>query len=197
MSLAAVILIIIAVLIIVLLFIPVGIGLKYENGVFFIFKIAFFSFDIPFEKKLVGKNKKNTEKESSEKGENKPEKALNSGITGIDFLLDVFGSSRAYVRRHTALEDFELRITLGASDAALTAIGAGGLWALSYNLLGLIDKLLWVKEPHIDIKPSFNQTAFEASCKGIITTRTAHIIAVGIIFAYKYFKYKKQKREDK
>ncbi len=197
MSLAVIIITGIAVLIILLLFVPLGIGLKYENGAFLIFKIAFFSFDIPFEKKLMKKKKRGSKSKANEKSESKPEEALNSGIMGVDFLLDVFGASRAYVRRHMSLEGFELKIILGASDAAITAIGAGSLWALSYNLLGLIDKLLWVKEPRIDIKPVFNQTAFEVSCKGIIATRMAHIIAVALIFAYKYLKYKKQNKEDK
>lgn len=196
MSLAAIILMVIAVLIILLLSVPVGIGLKYENGTFFIFKIAFFSFSIPFEKAFLKKRKKSSS-QTGEKSKNGPEEAINSGIMGVDFLLDVFGTSRTYVRKHTSLEGFELKITLGASDAALTAIGAGSLWALSYNLLGLVDKLIWVKEPRIDIKPVFNQTAFEVSYQGIIVTRMAHIIAVALIFAYKYLKYKKQKKEDK
>lgn len=191
----AIILLSAAALIILLLIIPLGVGIKYENGVFFIFKIAFFSFDVPLKGAFKRAEKKNKKKTKGEKKQPSPEKALDRGIVGIDFLLSVFGDTHAFVRRHFSLKGFDLEIELGTNDAAATAVSVGALWGISCNLLALIDRLVCVKKPHIDIKPRFNTSTFTVKAQGIIVARPVHIIAVSAIFVYKYLQYKNNKED--
>ncbi len=180
----------------VVLFLPLGIGARYEEGVFVIVKIAFFSVKQPFEMKPKDeggeKKKKKKEKPESEKTSGEE---LERGAVGLDFILDLLGDFRRFVRKKIALEDFELTIEMGTSDAAATAIGTGALWGLSYNLLALLDKLVEVKKPKVEISPSYEKPTFSVTAQGIIVTRAAYIIAVAVVFAVKYLKYRHKSRK--
>lgn len=182
---------IILVFLIFLLFIPLGVGAKYENGAFVIVKIAFFSFDIPINK-LIGEKKQKKNK-ATEK-QKKPEDEIEKSIVGLDFVLSLLGDFRRFVRKGFSLSDFKLNLTFGTADAASTAVTTGLLYTLVYNLLGLVDKLMKVDNPEVNIKPIFNEATFAITATGIIQTTLAHIIPTAIIFAYKFFKYKSQKR---
>ncbi len=194
MSTLITILIVLFVLLIIL-FMPIGVGAKYENGVFVIVKIALFSFDIPINKvikKPSGKKKKRKEEKPK-----KPEDDLEKGIIGLDFILSLFGNFRRFVRKKVRLSDFKLKISIGTSDAASTAVTTGLLWSLSYNLLGLIDKLVLVKDPIVKVEPEFNQATFSITAQGIFATCIANIIAVAVVFVFKFLKYKNKKTRRK
>ncbi|MBQ7974553.1 MAG: DUF2953 domain-containing protein [Clostridia bacterium] len=174
-----------------LLFMPLGVGAKYENGTFVIVKIAFFSFDIPVNKLIGGKKQK--KKKITEKSK-KPEEEIEKSIVGLDFILSLLGDFRRFVRKGISLSDFKFNLTFGTADAASTAVTTGLLYTLVYNLLGLIDKLMKVEQPEVNITPIFNEATFAITAVGIIRTTLAHIIATAIVFAYKFLKYKSQKR---
>lgn len=183
--------IIIAVLILIL-YIPIGVGLKYEDGTFIIVKIAFKNFNIPLNK-VLNKPKKKGKKDEDKKSENELEKS----IIGLDFILSLFGDFRRFVRKRFSLSNFELKVTFGTAEASSTAVLTGHLYSLSYNILALIDKLLYVDNPLVEVTPVFNNATFSAKAQGIIKTRLAHIIATATVFAYKYFKYKRNKKRRK
>ncbi|MBQ3110976.1 MAG: DUF2953 domain-containing protein [Clostridia bacterium] len=183
--------IIIAVLILIL-YIPIGIGLKYENGTFVIVKIAFKNFNIPL-KKVLNKPKKKGKKEEKKKSE----KELEKSIVGLDFVLSLFGDFRRFVRKRFSLSQFELKVTFGTAEAASTAVLTGHIYSLSYNILALIDKLMYVDNPRVEVTPVFNDATFSANAQGIIRTRLAHIIATATVFAYKFLKYKRNKKRRK
>lgn len=180
-----------------ILFVPVGIGAKYENGAFAIFKIAFFSFEIPVKKTVRKKSK------SKKNDGKKPDKEKIVGghfkkcVSTLDFVLSVFGDFRRFVRKRVSLSNFDMTVKVGTANAASTAVCTGHLWSLSYNILSLIDKIVYVDNPKVDIVPMFNEATFSVSVKGIIKTRIAHIIAAAIVFAYKFLKYKKNKTRRK
>ena len=180
--------IIIAVLVL-LLYIPLGIGIKYDNGTFIIAKVAFMKFDIPLNKAV--KKKKKIEKKK------KADEEIEKSIIGLDFILSLFGNFRRFVRRHFSLSDIDIKICFGTAEAASTAVLTGHLWSLIYNLLALLDKLLYVDNPKVDITPQFNEATFKASAEGIIKTRLAHIIATATVFVYKLLKYKRNKTRRK
>ena len=183
--------IIIAVLILIL-YIPIGIGLKYENGTFVIVKIAFKNFNIPL-KKVLNKPKKKGKKEEKKKSE----KELEKSIVGLDFVLSLFGDFRRFVRKRFSLSQCELKVTFGTAEAASTAVLTGHIYSLSYNILALIDKLMYVDNPRVEVTPVFNDATFSANAQGIIRTRLAHIIATATVFAYKFLKYKRNKKRRK
>lgn len=184
---------IIILLFVIILYLPIGIGAKYEKGTFVLVKVAFFSFSIPINRVLGAKKKKKPEKDTEKNAENDIEK----GIVGLDFILSLFGDFRRFVRKRFSLSDFELEVVFGTGDAASTAVYTGHLWSLSYNLLALIDKLMYVDEPKVSVNPVFDDVTFSAKAKGIIKTRLAHIIATAIVFAYKLLKYKRNKTRRK
>ncbi len=183
--------IIIAVLILIL-YIPIGVGLKYENGTFVIVKIAFKNFNIPLNK-VLNKPKKKGKKEEKKKSE----KELEKSIVGLDFILSLFGDFRRFVRKRFSLSQFELKVTFGTAEAASTAVLTGHIYSLSYNILALIDKLMYVDNPRVEVTPVFNDATFSANAQGIIQTRLAHIIATATVFAYKFLKYKRNKKRRK
>lgn len=193
MSPGLIVLVVVLLFLITLLFIPIGVGAKYENGTFVIVKLAVFSFDIPINKIIKSSPKKKKVKKEPVK-KKKPEDDLEKSIIGLDFILSLLGDFRKYVRKRVKLTNFKLNISIGTSDAASTSITTGLLWSLSYNLLALIDKLVLVVKPDVKIEPVFNDSRFSISAKGIIETRIAHIIAVITVFVYKYLKYKKEKQ---
>lgn len=184
--------IIFAVLILIL-YVPIGIGAKYENGTFVIIKVAFFKFNIPLNKVLNFGTKKKKAPQKKEKPENEIEKS----IVGLDFILSLLGDFRRFVRKRFSLSEFRLSITFGTADAASTAVLTGHLWSLGYNLLALIDKLMYVDKPDISVNPVFNDATFTLKAQGIIKTRLAHIIATAVVFAYKFLKYKRNKTRRK
>ena len=75
--------IIVAVLILIL-YIPLGVGLKYEKGAFVVVKIALWKFNIPLRKVL-----NRPEKKKKDKGEKKPKNELEKSIIGLDFILSL------------------------------------------------------------------------------------------------------------
>lgn len=182
---------IIAVILIVILFIPIGVGAKYESGAFVIVKVAFWKYDISINRILKMTSKKEKDNEKT------PKKELDNGINWLDFILSLFGDFRRFVRKHFTLTDFSLKITVGTAEAASTAVSTGMIWSLAYNLLALFDKLVYVKEPKVEVEPKFNEATFSVSAGGIITTNLAYIIATAIVFAYKLFKYKRIKTRRK
>lgn len=180
--------IIIAFLIFVL-YMPLGVGAKYENGAFFIVKIAFFSFEIPVNRVI----KPTKKKKKSEKKEKKPEEEIDKAVIGLDFILSLLGDFRRFVRARISLYKFDFAVTFGTADAASTAVLTGHMWSLVYNLLALVDKIVYVDNPKVNVTPVFNDATFSIKASGIIKTRLAHIIATAVVFAYKFLKYKRNK----
>lgn len=180
--------IIVAVLILIL-YIPIGVGLKYEKGAFIVVKIALWKFNIPL-KKVLNRPEKKRQKDE---GEKKPKNELEKSIIGLDFILSLLGDFRRFVRKRFSLNDFEFKINFGTAEAASTAVLSGHLWSLSYNILSLIDKLFYVNNPRVEVVPAFNVATLSVTAGGIIQTRLAHIIATAIVFAYKFLKYKRNK----
>ncbi len=174
-----------------MLFIPIGIGLRYENKVLAVFKIGALKFSSP----LNIKDGKKKEKESKEP-EAEPEKTLEKEIDKLDFFLDLMGDFRRFIRKTTILSDAEVRIKIGTGDAASTAVAVGAIWSLLGVLTGLIDLLAEVKKPVYEVKPEYGEAVFSITAGGIIVTRIAYIIAAAIVFVWKYLKYKKSKTKE-
>ncbi len=183
--------VILLLVVLTVLYVPIGIGARYENGAFILLKIAFVKLNIPVNKLLNKKH--NMEKET----EKTPKEHIEKSIIGLDFILDLLGDFRRFARKRFSLCDFDINISFGTADAASTAVLTGHLWSLSYNLLALIDKLFRVDKPKVNIAPVFNEATFSVRAEGIIKTRIAHIIATAIVFAYKFFKYKRNKTRRK
>lgn len=178
-----------------ILLLPVGLGIKYENGAFIIVQISFLKFDISF-KRIAEKSKRKIEEKKETKEESELEKQIDKSIMDIDFIISLFGDFRRFVRKRFTLKEFEMNVRLGTADAASTAVLTGMLYSLAYNLLGLLDKLIQVKKPKVNVKPEFNDLTFQLTLYGIIKARLVHIIATAIVFAYKLFKYKRKNKEE-
>ncbi len=175
---------------VILAYIPIGIGAKYDNGVFVIVKISVFKFNIKLNKKVKKLSKKDDKSSSAEE-------EINKSIIGLDFILSLLGDFRRFVRKRFSLEDFNINIVFGTSEASSTAVASGAFWALIYNLIGLIDMLVQVKKPYIDIKPIFNDAVWNLTAEGVIVSRPVHVVATAFVFVCKFLKYKKSRRTNK
>ncbi len=193
MRLWLIVLFIIVLLLLFVLFIPVGIGLRYENEVLAVFKIGALKFSSPLN---IKGGKKKEKKKEGEKPENEPEKKLEEGIDKLDFFLDLMGDFRRFIRKTTTLSDFEVRMKIGTGNAASTAVAVGAVWGLLGVFTGLIDLLAEVKKPVYEVKPEYGEAVFSITAGGIIVTRIAYIIAAAIVFVWKYLKYKKSKTKE-
>lgn len=187
---------IILLILVFLLLMPLGIGVKYENGAFLIVKVSFLSFNISFEGIIDKLGKKKKKQKPAEDAKVDLEKEIDKSITDIDFIITLFGDFRRKVRSGFTLKNFDLIITMGTAEAASTAVLTGMLYGFAYNLLALADKIVYVDNPKVNIKPQFNDATFKLTLNGIITTRLVHIIATAFVFAYKFFKYKHTNKEE-
>ena len=194
MSIAVTAAIVFAVLIFIA-FVPIGIGVRYEKNAFILVRIAFLSFSVPIKKKIKTKRApKKDGKKPSESEKTGGAEELEKSAVGLDFILDLLGDFRRFVRRGLKMEKFNLKIEIGVADAAATAIATGALWGTAYSLLALLERLFIIKKPVVNVVPRYNEEVFSLSAGGIIVTSIAHIIAVGLILWIKYSKYKKSKR---
>jgi len=175
----------------IILFVPIGVGLGYEKGILLILKIGFIKLSKPITLG-GGKNKPEKKEKKPEKREAlpEPEKELDREINYLDFILELAGDFRRFMREKLSIEDLDINVRLGTGDAASTAVLTGVTWGLLANVIKLVDLLAKVKKPYYNVEPCYNDATFSVSARGILVSRLAYIIAVAIVLAYKYMKYK-------
>ena len=76
------------------------------------------------------------------------------------------------------------------SDAAITGITTGILWASVYSVFAVITKIVTVHKHNFKIDPIFNKSVFTIKCDGIIYARLVNIINAGFILLKNYNKAK-------
>lgn len=74
-------------------------------------------------------------------------------------------------------EAFHWRTTVGSEDAAVTAISAGGLWAIKELVLAAIRRRIpFAVRPIIQVRPVFGVDKFETELECIFRVRLGHVI---------------------
>ncbi len=109
---------------------------------------------------------------------------------------ELYSTAIRLIEKYVEIKTIELKILVGTSDAASTAIATGTLWASVYTLIGLIGKIAPIENHKVDIAPDYVNAVFSVDGKCIIKSRTVHIIIIVITILMK-INPKKGKEEIK
>ncbi|MBE7037443.1 MAG: DUF2953 domain-containing protein [Ruminococcaceae bacterium] len=142
-------------------------------------------------------NKENEEKETKKEEIKDEEKEKTSFIEkakdvkkNFDIIKDTFSNSKQSIKKTINIKKLDLNIDFGLSDAALTGISTGVLWASVYSVFSVLTKIVTVHKHNFKIDPIFNKTVFTVKCDGIIYARLVNIISAGFMLLKNYNKAK-------
>lgn len=108
----------------------------------------------------------------------------------FDIIKDTFSNSKQSIKKTINIKKLDLNIDFGLSDAALTGISTGVLWASVYSVFSVLTKIVTVHKHNFKIDPIFNKTVFTVKCDGIIYARLVNIISAGFMLLKNYNKAK-------
>lgn len=156
-------------------------GFENDNTVklrFFVIH-PFFGFNIKLNKD--GK-KKDTKPEKSNENQNsqdedrtflqKAKEIKNS----FDIIRNTISDSEKNIKKTVNIKEINLKINFGLSDAAITGISTGILWAALYSVFAFLTRKFTVNKHDFKIDPIFNKTIFTIAGDGIIYARLVNII---------------------
>lgn len=161
------------ILFIILILLPVKLYISYTNGEISLKIKMLFEIKLPSKKRASSSVAEETEKKVTEKAVKLTER--------INYLKKAFPIAIRLSRKLITCELFEVNIITGTSDAALTAISCGALWAVIYNLIGVFGLVVNLKKHSCNISPNYTECTFKASGKCIISTRIAYIIFIAAV----------------
>jgi hypothetical protein len=99
--------------------------------------------------------------------------------------------SQDFIRKRITLKNLNVNVFFGMSDAAKTGIATGSIWAILYNMFGLLTKVVTVKNHNFNVEPDYNREKFLFSANGIINFRLVNIISILVFVLIKYIKVSK------
>jgi hypothetical protein len=120
----------------------------------------------------------------------KKEAAGKRKVFNIDEIKGIYHKSRLLIRKYKKsfeyilskinLDSLSWETELGLEDAALTAICAGALWSVKYNILSAISQRSRPQKTYINVIPNYSNIIFEMNLNCIIRVRIANIIITAI-----------------
>lgn len=99
-------------------------------------------------------------------------------------IIHKYKKSFEYILSKVKLDSLSWETELGLEDAALTAICAGALWSVKYNILSAISQRYRPRKTYINVVPNYSNIIFEVDLNCIIRVRIANIIitAMRLVF---------------
>lgn len=85
-----------------------------------------------------------------------------------------------YIMSKTRISEFNLKLSLGTGDAALTGILYGVTWIVIGNIMTFTRSLLKVYNPRVAVVPIFSRVQLSLDFNCIINLKLGHIINAGI-----------------
>lgn len=167
------------VIVLLLLFVKVRIKIEYNyvgkndalNITFFVAFIKVFSYNSP----IIHADKKETM--TNETVVKKGKKLFVREVRSFYSIVKRFLAN-------VSIHDFTWKTAIGVGDAAHTAILSGGLWSLKGSVLGLLSRLVKLKQrPYLEVIPRFHDTYFKTFFSCMITFRIGHAIIAGLLLA--------------
>lgn len=199
---------------------PLRIFLSYYDGkLHFRLKYGLLSLldsDKPPKKKAPKKTAKPTTKKPKKKSSGSMQKLLDFlGLSEIGSIANIKKTIRSYgvvrlIRNvHAALrrifarifglvkkgvfQQFDLRITVGDSDAADAALQYGEICAVTYPLLTFLKNHIKFKNPNLEIRCNYALEYTEIFFKGQLNYRPWHFVCFGASLVADYLKSKRKK----
>lgn len=171
--------IIILAILVLLLIAPLKVLIQYEDGDF---KLNVYFYGI----KVFSLKEK--EKETSDEPEKKAEKFkddTNKLAFKLSDIIDLYKTSVRLLKKYVSIVSVKLKIKVGTGDAATTAISTGALWAVVYNLLGIVGRIMYIDKHKVEITPDYSKASFNAEGECIIKSRVVYIIIIAITILFK------------
>ena len=190
-------------LILLLLFLPIRVFLFYDETLSWKVKFAF----IPF---LDSAKQKETEmpEHKPEKPKNKKEKKDNlfrqvirkkgakEGLRIIfAFLVKVLKKAKKLLK-HITFHKICFRLTVGAEDAAQTALLYGEVCTAAYPAFSFLDQASNVKYKEISISPDFVRPQIDPQFSAVVTARIFFLLAAAIGIGIAFLSFRTQVKKD-
>lgn len=83
-----------------------------------------------------------------------------------------------FSKKAVTLNTFTFYLQFGTNDAMQTGIATGAAYAVSYNLLSLLNNVFTVEHCDVSIVPVFEKPLFEIDTKCIIKVKNVHITVI-------------------
>lgn len=183
-------------LLLIILLIPVNLKIEYTDLLTLDLSYGFLKFRIYPEKKpddireqaeKTGEDKSNTFFKELIAQITEGESFVDKVISVCSFVKYIMSQAVKLFRRVTA-EEFYLHITVGAQDAAETALAFGGICAAVYPARGMAEGIIKFRKSDVVIKPDYE--AGENNAELRLRLRLIPIKAVGPLAAAGYKIYK-------
>lgn len=190
-------------LILLLLFLPIRVFLSYDETLSWKVKFAFFALrdsakkketEMPEPKPEKSKNKK--EKKDNLFRQVIRKKGKKEGLQIIfAFLFKVLKKIKKLLK-HITFHKICFRLSVGAQDAAQTALLYGEVCTALYPAFSFLDQASNIKYKEISISPDFvrPQIACQFSC--VVTTRIFFLLAAAIGIGIAFLSFRKQVKKD-
>lgn len=105
----------------------------------------------------------------------------------VVYFKNVYNASSKTINKHFVTENIEADVAFGTSDAAFTGMLTGAVWALLYEMLGVVSILSTVKTHKFNVDSVYDRCVFDVSAKATfkITVYGALRIAISVIYNLK------------
>ncbi len=187
-----IVLAVILALLLFLLFVPIHFDAAYQNKSYTLkLRFAGITFDL---KRFINKQTKKKQQpkpEPIEKQEQKLVQKITDIYNKLVYIKNVYSASSKAISKGFITQNIEVSICFGTSDAALTGMLTGAIWALLYELLGLLTILSTVKEHKFNVDSVYDRYAFDVTAKATFKIRLISAIRILITVLYNLKRYKR------
>lgn len=164
-----------------------------DNSFFASVKILNFTV---FDNKDKNRNKYDKKEKNGETTkEKKPDKfnleSLGKYTAVLKNLFTDINKMFGHFKKKVKANEFKVDVTFGMEDAAETGIATGIIWAFIGSVYPVVDTIIDVKDPVINVNPKFNCEYFKFEYKGIYKIRIYKVLYLAVKGLNLFKKYKK------
>ncbi len=190
-------------LILLLLFLPIRVFISYDETLSWKVKFAFIPLrdsskkeeaEMPEQEPENPKNKK--EKKDNPFRQVIRKKGAKEGLQIIfAFFVRVLKKTKKLLK-HITFQKICFHLTLGADDAAQTALLYGEVCTAAYPAFSFLDQASNVKYKEISISPDFVRPQVNPQFSCVVTTRIFFLLAAAIGIGIAFLSFRKQVKKD-
>ena len=160
-------------------------------------KLRFFVLNEKLGYSFLGSEKKEDKQKSEKSKEDNKEKSGENENEGFLKKLEnihakvikykyTYLSCREFVKKRFTVENLDLFVEFGLSDAAKTGIATGAVWAAVYNIFAFITRCAVVKKHNFNVNADYSNEKFDVKTDIIVSFRP---ISAAFILIYIFLKY--------
>ena len=173
-------------------FLPLGVDVAFSGNKLKL-QIVLWKIKFNISKRTKPKKQKRTNKKNADTREMKAYEKIKSIYQKAQYIKNVYTASSPRIAKNIFAENVSCDITFGTSDAALTGMLTGIVWAVGYEILGIMTLLCTVKEHHFDVDSVYDRYVFEINARINMRTNIAGLLCIAVSVLYNLMKYKRIK----